>query len=249
MSYIYFDCFSGFDVQLALGALIDMSKDTQVAQKAVGALIKDALIYTEETKRQSMEGTLAYLDFCVTEEKPINEIIDVSDLSDEMKSKLKRWYKLKSDGRHYHFYDEINDLLFCAASLALIENSGAEKVYFSAIYQGKGVIAGENNITVIPSPHTELLTKMANILVTPANIDKEILTPGGIAFLYVLNAEYMSPKAHNVIKSGYGAGAEDLPIANVARCVLADDYEKELGLNIESLMSDIYTEFGAVGQI
>ncbi len=246
MSYIYFDCYAGFDTQLALGALIDMTKDTELAQNTVKAIIKGAVIFTEETKRQSMEGTLAYLDFCVTEERDIPEIIEDSELSDEMKLKLKRWYKFKSDGKCHHFYDELNQLLSCAAAFAIIHESGAENVYVSNVYQGEGVTAKDNKLTVIPSPHTQLLTRMANIKAVPSNVEKEILTPDGIAFLYILNAEHMSPKAHNVIKSGYGAGMEELPIANVARCVLADDYEKELELSIENLISEVCTEFSVI---
>ncbi len=246
MSYIYFDCYAGFDTQLALGALIDMTKNLSLAAETAKALVKDANLFTENTKRQSMEGTLAYFDFCITDEKPITEIVDDSSLDDEMKSLLKRWHKIKSDGKCHHFYDEINDLLFCAASVAIIKELGAEKVYMSAIYQGKGVITGENDITLIPSPHTELLGKMAGISVIPSNIESEILAPGGIGLLYVLKAEHMPPKAHSVIQSGYGAGAESLSIPNVTRCVLADDENKEIELDIESLISDVYTEFGTM---
>ncbi len=248
MSYIYFDCYAGFDVQIALGSLLDMTKDTEIAQNTIKSLVKDTYVYTEETKRQSMEGTLAYFDFCTTDERPIPEIIDSSTLDDDFKATLKRWYKLKSDGKRNHIYDELNELMFCAASLAILKDLGTDSFYVSSIYQGNGVQATENNITVIPSPHTELLGKMANIIVTPCDVEKEILTPGGIAFLYVLNAKHMPPKAHNIIKSGYGAGNENISIPNIARCVLADESDKELSLNLEGLISDVYTEFGALAE-
>ena len=248
MSYIYFDCYAGFDVQLALGSLIDMTKDTAIADSTIKCLIKDAYIYTEETKRQSMEGTLAYFDFCVTDETPIPQIIEKSLLDDDFKAMLKRWYKLKSDGKRYHFYDELNELLFCAASLAIIRDLGADSVYVSAMYQGNGTIATENSITVIPSPHTELISKMAGLSVIPCDIEKEILTPGGIGFLYVLSAKHMPPKAHNIIQSGYGAGEENIKLPNVARCILADESDKELSLNLEELLSDVYTEFGVMAE-
>ena len=121
-------------------------------------------------------------------------------------------------------------------------------VFVSSVYQGNGVIATENNITVIPSPHTELLAKMSGMHTARVDIEKEILTPGGIMLLYVLGAKYMPPKAHNVLKSGYGAGAENLSIPNIARCILAEDNEDEPSLNLEAVFSEMNTEFGILSK-
>ena len=92
---------------------------------------------------------------------------------------------------------------------------------------------------------TELLCKMAGLHTAPVSIEKEILTPGGIMLLYVLGAKHMPPKAHNVIKSGYGAGDEQLSVPNITRCILAQDGEDELNLDFETVFSKMNTEFAS----
>jgi len=244
VNYIYFDCYSGFDLQMALGSLIDMTKDTDTARKACDAIITGGKLYTEETRRQSMEALLAFFDVsCDADIPDTKELIEKSHLSEKTKSLLTRWLIIKDDGKNHPCNYDLKETIYCAACLSILENIGAEKIYISSINQGTGVITKGTHIDFIPSKHTELLSKMANIPVFSVDIEKEILTPGALAFLYVLNAEHMPPKAHNVIKSGYGAGAENLSIPNLARCVLADDTGDETKLSLECIFSDMTTEF------
>ena len=248
MKYIYFDCYAGFDVEMALGSLIDMTKDTDSAKKAAIAITPDAKLYTEETKRQSMEAMLAYFEFGFPEDRSAEDVLENLCFDDDIKSKLKLWYKLKSDGKKHENSEQIKELIYCSACLNIIKNLEVTDVFISSVYQGNGVIATENNITVIPSPHTELLAKMSGMHTARVDIEKEILTPGGIMLLYVLGAKYMPPKAHNVLKSGYGAGAENLSIPNIARCILAEDNEDEPSLNLEAVFSEMNTEFGILSK-
>ncbi len=247
MKYIYFDCYAGFDVQMALGSLIDMNSDTSLAQSTALCMAYEATVLTETVKRQSMEANLVCFDFYYPEEQPIVEIIENCTLDSDIKSKLKLWYKLKSDGKAKDFQKEFCELVYAAACLSIIKEEECDAVYVSSVYQGSGVNTSDGCLYVLPSAHTELLAKMANIHTAPHSIDKEILTPGGIALLYVLEAKHMSPGAHNVIKSGYGAGNEDLSIPNITRCILADKEDtREANLNFEAMISEMYAEIGAL---
>lgn len=245
MKYIYFDCYAGFDVKMALGSLIDMTKDTESAIKIARAITPDVYLYTEETRRQSMEATLAFFEFGTPEERNAAEVIESLCFDEDIKLKLKLWLKLKSDGKKKREYSDVIELIYCAACLNIIKNLDVKDVFVSSIYQGSGAIATEKSITVIPSPHTELLCKMAGLHTAPVSIEKEILTPGGIMLLYVLGAKHMPPKAHNVIKSGYGAGDEQLSVPNITRCILAQDGEDELNLDFETVFSKMNTEFAS----
>lgn len=248
MKYIYFDCYAGFDVQMALGSLIDMSKNDMYAKKAASDISPGCMLFSEEVKRQSMDALLVHFDMEIPDECSINDVIDASSLDDEIKSTLKLWYKFKSDGMIHNFADEFKELVYCAACVASIKAIEADAIYVSAISQGNAVLTDGNKITAIPSPHTELLGKMADIYTVPSGIEKEILTPGGIALLYVMGAKHMPPKAHNVMESGYGAGSENLPVPNIVRCITAEDTNDELNLNFETMFSQINTEFGALAK-
>ena len=240
MKYIYFDCYAGFDVQMALGSLIDMTDSTDLAQKTAECIIKPLTLYTEQTKRQGMDALFAYFDFSYSKSDDTLFLIENSSLDESLKTKLKSWYKLKSDGKKGNDIENTRELLMTAAAFAIIDSLDAQNFYVSALFQGGGA-------DFKPSAHTELLGKIADLPIYPCSETKEILTPGGIAFLNVLGAKYMSPQSHDVIKSGYGAGEDELSIPNIARAVLANEDETEESfLNFESLISNMHSEIGSM---
>ena len=63
MKYIYFDCYAGFDVQMALGSLIDMGDSIDLAQKTAECILEPLTLYTEQTKRQGMDALFTFFDF------------------------------------------------------------------------------------------------------------------------------------------------------------------------------------------
>lgn len=240
MKYVYFDCYAGFDVQMALGSLIDMTDNIDLAQKTAECILEPLTLYTEQTKRQGMDCLFAFFDFSYSKSDDTMFLIDNSSLDEKLKTKLKSWYKLKSDGKKGNDIEDTRELLMVAAAFAIIDSLDAEKFYVSAIFQGGGE-------SFKPSAHTELLGKIADLPIYPCAETKEILTPGGIAFLNVLGAKYMSPQSHDVIKSGYGAGEDELSIPNIARAVLANEDETEESfLNFEALISNMQAEIGTI---
>ena len=249
MKYIYFDCYAGFDLQMALGALIDMSENCRLAEMTAQKIVPSAGLFTESVKRQSMDALLAYFDISGQKDGNIEEFAERICTDDAMNSKIKRWLSLRDDGKKHDFAGELCELVYFVACAELIKESGAEKVYISAVGQGSGVIQKGNNIDFIPSKHTELLTKMTGIPIIDINVEDEILTPSALAFLYVFGAEYMPPKAHDVIKSGYGAGAKLLSVPNIARCILAKDEEDEVSLGFDCIFSEFSSEFATVSEM
>ena len=243
MKYIYFDCYAGFDLQMALGALIDMSGMNGLAEKIARDIVPGAQLFCENVKRQSMDAVMAYFDFSCEDDGDIYAFADCICTDEKTKSKLKRWLTVKDDGKRHNFSDEVRELVYCAVCLEIIKSLEADKVCISAVSQGSGVVQNGGSIDFIPSKHTELLTKMAGIPTLEINADEEILTPSALAFLYVLGAEYMPPGAHNVIKSGYGAGVKLLSVPNIARCILANDDSDEVELGFECIFSEFASEY------
>lgn len=242
MKYLFFDCHGGFDLQMAVSALIDMTDNKDIAMKALELIGIKAELISSRVTRCGMDAYLAYADFEVDENKSINDIIDSSRLDDKIRSRLKLWSKLKSDGRPYNPQKEQRSLIYASLCLSIIESIDAERIYISDILQGNAMGTDGAEFKFIPSAHTELLCKMAGLHTSPANIAKEILEPDAAAMLYILNAEYLAPRVHNVIKSGYGASDTDLmDIPNIARCIIADDGEATeiVYRDFEAIISDM----------
>ncbi len=242
MKYLFFDCHGGFDLQMAVSAIIDMTENDETAREAASLLPIAGGLSTSRVKRCGMDALLAQLETKTDEEGSIAEIIEALSLSDSLKSKLKLWHKLRSDGKPYNREKEQRELCYAVLCLILVERLGIERIYISEILQGNAMGTEGADLKIIPSAHTELLTKMAGLRTRSVNIPKEILEPSAAALLYIINAEYLPPRMHNVIKSGYGASQSDLSeVPNIARAVIAEDGEasEEVYRDFEAIISDM----------
>ncbi len=242
MKYLFFDCYGGLDVQMLASALADMADNMDFIKKTAELMPIKSEILSSRVNRCSMDAYLLHLACEISEGESISDIIEKSGLDDKIKSRLKLWYKLKSDGKPYKPESDQRELMYAAVCLSLIESLSPEHVYISEILQGNAMGAEGGELRFIPSAHTELLCKMAQLRTKQTDIAREILEPGAAALLYILDAEYLEPKMHNVIKSGYGASDNELlEIPNIARCLMAEDGEDKEAVytDFEAIMTDI----------
>ena len=98
MKIAYFDCFSGVSGDMILGALIDAGLDIRELESELGMLkMSGYKIKAEKTARKGISGTKFSVD--VTEQnterklKDIVEIVDQSDLDDNIKDLSKKTFE------------------------------------------------------------------------------------------------------------------------------------------------------------
>lgn len=188
----------------------------------------------------------------------INEIIDQSELSLEIKNHAKSiFYRIAEIeagihsipiGKvHLHEVGGLDTIIDITSTLIALDLLGIETLYASEVPLGHGFVQGAHGQIPIPAPATVAL--LQGIPVLGREIDAELVTPTGAALLSNLVNHFgpLPPMEFQAI--GYGAGERDLPFPNLLRVFVGEQHAPVhsneeiltvLETNIDDLNPEIY---------
>lgn len=164
--------------------------------------------------------------------KEIRDIIGRAEISQSAKEKAIRIFEAlgaaeakvhNSDIEEIHFHevgaiDAIVDIV-CAAVGA--ESLGVDEWVCSPLNVGGGTVVCAHGTFPIPAPATLELLKHAPVY--SGEIQKELVTPTGVAIVSVLASRFSHFPAMKPEKSGYGAGSRDFKgVPNVVRLTIGE---------------------------
>ena len=234
MKIAYFDCFSGISGNMILGALIDAGLSADALRRELARLnLKGWDLEVSSVRRSSITATL--VDVHVTESgvhrhlPDIEEIIDRSTLSDQVKETSKNIFRRLADAEaqvhgttpdHIHFHevggmDAIIDIVGTVIGLDLL---GISHIEASPIPLGHGWVQAAHGRLPVPAPATVIL--LQGVPVGGLDVEAELVTPTGAAIIACLANRFGSLTSMIVDSIGYGAGHRDLAHPNVLRIML-----------------------------
>ncbi|PKK82571.1 MAG: TIGR00299 family protein [candidate division Zixibacteria bacterium HGW-Zixibacteria-1] len=261
MKAIYFDCFAGISGDMTLGALVDAGLDIEKLKTELAKLkLEGYTITTEKVTKNGITGTKVNVQ--IEEQKAhrhlkhINEIIDNSDLGDDIKQAGKKIFLRLAEAEakihnttiekiHFHEVGAIDAIIDIVGSVIGIKLLGIEKIYASRIHVGRGFVDCRHGKIPVPAPATVELLK--DVPVFSTGIEKELTTPTGAAIISTLADSFGNLPAMNIGQIGYGAGTSDLEIPNLLRVMIGEvaksDYETDAVTVIETNIDDMNPEF------
>ncbi len=252
MKIAYFDCFSGVSGDMILGALLDAGLDIRELEAGLGRLkISGYKLKAEKTAKKGISGTRFSVDIIEQNVerslKDIVEIIDKSDLDDDIKDLSKNTFRELAiveasihgksiDEIHFHEAGGLDSIIDVVGSLISIKRLGIEAIYSSRIHVGTGFLECQHGVLPVPAPATLALLKQIPIYST--GIEAELATPTGVCVLKTLSRGFGIMPEMKVEKVGYGAGSRDLEIPNLLRVYVGETsqggYEKDEVILIET---------------
>ena len=252
MKIAYFDCFSGVSGDMILGALLDAGLDIRELEAGLGRLkISGYKLKAEKTAKKGISGTRFSVDIIEQNVerslKDIVEIIDKSDLDDDVKDLSKNTFRELAiveasihgksiDEIHFHEAGGLDSIIDVVGSLISIKRLGIEAIYSSRIHVGTGFLECQHGVLPVPAPATLALLKQIPIYST--GIEAELATPTGVCVLKTLSRGFGIMPEMKVEKVGYGAGSRDLEIPNLLRVYVGETsqggYEKDEVILIET---------------
>lgn len=260
MKIAYFDCFSGISGDMILGALIDAGLDSKELESELGKLkISGFKLRMEKTVRKGISGTKFSVD--INERhverhlKDIIEIVDQSDLGDEVKNLSKKIFKELArveakihnkniEEIHFHEVGGLDSIIDVIGSVIGIKKLSIEAVYSSKVHVGTGFVECEHGTIPVPAPATLELLK--GIPIYSKGIKAELVTPTGACILKTLSKSFGVVPEMKVRKIGYGAGSRDLEIPNLLRVYIGEtnngEYEKDEVILIETNLDNMSPE-------
>ncbi|MBU2534548.1 MAG: nickel pincer cofactor biosynthesis protein LarC [Chloroflexi bacterium] len=260
MKIAYFDCFSGVSGDMILGALIDAGLDIRELESELGKLkISGYKIKAEKTVRKGISGTKFSVDIIEQNArrrlKDIVEIVDQSELDDDIKGLSKKTFKelamveAKIHGKsieeiHFHEVGGLDSIIDVIGSFIGIKKLGIEATYLSKIHVGTGFVECRHGVLPVPAPAT--LAMLKGIPIYSRGIEAELATPTGVCVLKTLAKSFGIMPEMKVEKVGYGAGSRELEIPNLLRVYVGEasegEYEKDEVILIETNVDNMNPE-------
>jgi pyridinium-3,5-bisthiocarboxylic acid mononucleotide nickel chelatase len=241
MRIAYFDCFSGVSGDMILGALIDAGADLHQLESELGKLnVSGFTLKAEKTTRKGISGTRFLLDADRTHTErhlaDIQRILDHSSLADDIKMRAKlifrdlarveaKIHNTNPEDVHFHEIGGLDSIIDIVGSLIVMKMLSIETMYASRIPVGTGFVESDHGVLPLPAPATLELLK--GIPVYASSIEKELVTPTGIAILKHLVQGFGTIPEMKIERIGYGAGSRDLKIPNMLRVWIGEKEAKQ----------------------
>lgn len=261
MKTAYFDCFSGVSGDMILGSLVDAGLEIGELESELSKLpVRGFRLQAEKTTRRGISGTRFSVDIkehlVERHLQDINDIVDRSTLSDDIKSSSKRIFMElagiearihnKSVAEvHFHDISALDSIIDVVGSLVGLKKLGIEAVYVSRIHVGTGFVECRHGTLPVPAPAT--LDLLKGIPVYSKGVDSELATPTGVGILKNVARGFGAMPEMTIEKIGYGAGSRELEIPNLLRVCIGetcqDRYAGDEALLVETNIDDMNPEF------
>lgn len=265
MKTLYFDCSSGISGNMTLGALLELTGNSEYLLNELKKLKLEGYdIKISKTQKNGITAT--YVDVVLEHShehrnlNDVNSIIEKSELSEKIKDIAKRIFlrvakaESKVHGKsieevHFHEVGAIDSIIDICGTAILIDKINPDKIISSTVNDGYGFINCAHGKMAVPVPATSEIFADSNVKFKQIDIEGELVTPTGAAMIAELSEEFKPLPEMNIKKIGWGAGSKDLEIPNVLKVYYGEIEEEQntvsvLETNIDDCTSEIlgYTE-------
>lgn len=258
------DCFAGISGDMALGALIDAGVPVEYITSEIEKLgLNDFEIQAQKTKHHHISATKVDVIFNDNKQpernyQSIKKMILISDLSENIKTKALKAFKILGEAEskihdkdinriHFHEVGAVDSIVDLVGSIIGFDYLGVEKIYGYPVPLGTGLTATEHGIMPIPSPAAIEILK--HYLVVNKSSDYEMTTPTGATLLKLLVNEIVTDNLnYKPTQISYGAGSKKIKQwPNLLRLIVGEEDNSKrseqliiIEANIDDMNPEIY---------
>lgn len=162
----------------------------------------------------------------------VTEIIDGSQLSDGAKRRALAIFtalaaaEAKAHGKTpetvmFHEVGAVDSIVDVCSVAVCLDDLGIEDIVVESLSEGHGTIRCAHGLMPIPVPAVVNLCQAGNIVLTPAPVTGELVTPTGAAIVTALRTSDRLPSRYRIEAVGYGAGKRPYEgCSGTLRCLL-----------------------------
>ncbi len=118
---------------------------------------------------------------------------------------------------HFHEVGATDAIVDIVGTCLGLNWLGIDQLYCSALPTGGGMVKAAHGILSVPVPAVLKLWEQRQVPVYHNGIDRELVTPTGVAIATTLVQTFGPPPAMTLQQIGLGAGTHQLPIPNILR--------------------------------
>ena len=162
----------------------------------------------------------------------VTAIIDGSQLSDGAKRRALAIFtalaaaEAKAHGKTpetvmFHEVGAVDSIVDVCSVAICLDDLGVEDIVVESLSEGHGTIRCAHGLMPIPVPAVVNLCQAGNIVLTPAPVAGELVTPTGAAIVAALRTSEHLPARYRIEAVGYGAGKRPYEgCSGTLRCLL-----------------------------
>lgn len=162
----------------------------------------------------------------------VTAIIDGSQLSDGAKRRALAIFtalaaaEAKAHGKTpetvlFHEVGAVDSIVDVCSVAICLDDLGIEDIVVESLSEGHGTIRCAHGLMPIPVPAVVNLCQAGNIVLTPAPVAGELVTPTGAAIITALRTSEHLPARYRIEAVGYGAGKRPYEgCSGTLRCLL-----------------------------
>ena len=220
---LYFDLVSGASGDMILAALVALGAPVQFLNRELGRLgIPGLAIKSTHLKRSGI--SCRHMKLSWTTPKEYRHLHDIAEIikkgrfneaiNKRCESVLNRLAEAEAAAHgiaksevHFHEIGAVDTIVDIVGTCLALDYLSVERILFSTLTEGRGIINTEHGVMPVPAPATANL--MAGFHVTRLDVPSELLTPTGAALLTTLGIQSLTPPEGIVKKNGYGCGTRE----------------------------------------
>lgn len=238
---LYFDIVSGISGDMTLASLLNLGVPEEIFLEEIHKLrMSDEFNIIISSKNESgISGTTVNV---ITKETHVHrnlvdifEIIDESDLNENVKSNAKKIFMVIGEAEakvhgttidkiHFHEVGAIDSIVDIVGTSILVDLLCIDKIYSSTVSVGSGFVKCDHGVMPVPAPATMEILRGVPIKLN--NVRGECTTPTGAAIIKVLCDEFVEDFEFSPIQIGYGIGHKKFEVPNMLRTVLGEKKKK-----------------------
>lgn len=138
-----------------------------------------------------------------------------------------RAHGVPADEVHFHEVGAVDSIVDIVAAAFCFDNLGITEVVIESLSEGQGTVRCQHGILPIPVPAVANIAAAHRLMLKPAKVNGELVTPTGAAIAAAVRTKESLPEQFLIKAVGLGAGKREYGLPGILRAMVIEEDPKE----------------------
>lgn len=138
-----------------------------------------------------------------------------------------RAHGVPTDEVHFHEVGAVDSIVDIVAAAFCFDNLGITEVVIESLSEGQGTVRCQHGILPIPVPAVANIAVAHRLMLKPARVNGELVTPTGAAIAAAVRTKESLPEQFLIKAVGLGAGKREYGLPGILRAMVIEEDPKE----------------------
>lgn len=138
-----------------------------------------------------------------------------------------RAHGVPADEVHFHEVGAVDSIVDIVAAAFCFDNLGITEVVIESLSEGQGTVRCQHGILPIPVPAVANIAAAHRLMLKPAKVNGELVTPTGAAIAAAVRTKESLPEQFLIKAVGLGAGKREYGLTGILRAMVIEEDPKE----------------------